>query len=321
VSIGVPVYNGERYLRQALDSHLGQTYQDLELIICDNASTDGTERICREYAQRDRRVRYFRHPQNLGAGPNNNRVCELATGEYFKWAAHDDYIAADYLEKCVAILDSDSSVVEVQSRVRIVDENGGHVEDYDRVLRTDAYEAHRRFRELAWYDHKCFHIFGLMRSEALRRTPLLGYYCNGDGLLLARLALMGRFYEIPEYLFFSRRHQKQSANTMPDRLTEQRTRYLKVPGTLPAADWWHPKYKGKIVFPDFRQFWEYLTSIWNAPAGPVDKTLCYLYMGPWLGKHAPRMALDLVVAADQFFSRYLPPAKVQSRERSAVETD
>src|SRR5438132_13873019 len=90
VSIGMPVYNGERYLSGALDSLLSQTLADFDLIISDNASTDATESICRSYAAHDSRIRYFRNENNLGAAANFNRAFELCGGEFFRWAAHDD---------------------------------------------------------------------------------------------------------------------------------------------------------------------------------------------------------------------------------------
>src|SRR2546425_9420098 len=90
VSVGLPVYNGERYLAEALDSLLTQSYEDFELIICDNASTDRTGEIARSYAAKDKRVRYARNDKNLGAGGNFRRGFALASGEYFRWAASDD---------------------------------------------------------------------------------------------------------------------------------------------------------------------------------------------------------------------------------------
>src|SRR3954470_1068595 len=90
VSIGLPVYNGQRFLAPAVSSLLAQTFADFELVICDNASTDDTEAICRRFAERDPRVRYHRNEQNVGAAPNFNRALALSTGQYFKWAAHDD---------------------------------------------------------------------------------------------------------------------------------------------------------------------------------------------------------------------------------------
>jgi len=97
VSIGMPVYNGARYIREALDSLLGQTFTDFELIISDNASTDSTEAICREYAAKDQRIRYIRQSHNLGASGNFKFVLDQALGEYFMWAAHDDKWSSNYL--------------------------------------------------------------------------------------------------------------------------------------------------------------------------------------------------------------------------------
>src|SRR5262245_45018612 len=99
VSIGLPIFNGEKYVAQAFDSILAQTYADFELIISDNASTDQTEAICQAYANRDRRIRYYRNNRNLGAAANYNRVFDLSTGVYFKWAAHDDIVLPTFVTK------------------------------------------------------------------------------------------------------------------------------------------------------------------------------------------------------------------------------
>jgi len=100
VSIGMPVYNGEPFIREALDSLLAQTFTDFELIISDNASTDGTEAICREYAARDARIRYVRQAENRGVGANFKFVLEEAVGGYFMWTAVDDRLSADdYLQQ------------------------------------------------------------------------------------------------------------------------------------------------------------------------------------------------------------------------------
>src|SRR5687767_6137887 len=101
LSIGLPVYNGERYLREAIGSILSQDFTDFELIISDNASTDGTAAICAFYAARDARIRYHRSETNLGAAPNHRRVFELARAPFFKWAAHDDSGSPQLLERCV----------------------------------------------------------------------------------------------------------------------------------------------------------------------------------------------------------------------------
>jgi glycosyltransferase involved in cell wall biosynthesis len=99
VSIGMPVYNGEPFIREALDSLLAQTFTDFELIISDNASTDGTEAICREYASKDARIRYVRQEENRGALSNFKFVLDEAVGEYFMWAASDDKWAPIFIHQ------------------------------------------------------------------------------------------------------------------------------------------------------------------------------------------------------------------------------
>jgi len=124
MSIGLPVFNGGRFLKDTVDSVLAQTFDDFELIISDNASTDDTEEIARAYAARDQRVRYFRNEANLGAAKNFNRVFELARGEYFKWTAHDDICAPSFLLRCIEVLDRDPSVTLCYTRQIDIDEQG-----------------------------------------------------------------------------------------------------------------------------------------------------------------------------------------------------
>src|SRR5260370_26794766 len=105
VAIGLPVYNGDNYVAAAIDSILGQSYGDFDLLISDNASTDGTEEICQAYAQRDRRIRYIRQPKNVGAAGNHNLTVRMTDSPYFKWAAHDDLLAPGFLAACLRLLD------------------------------------------------------------------------------------------------------------------------------------------------------------------------------------------------------------------------
>ena len=98
VSIGLPIYNGENFLGDAVESLLAQTFTDFELVLVDNASTDGTAAMCERFVARDKRVRYHRNPQNIGGAPNFNLAFQLADrAPYFKWAAHDDRHLPDFL--------------------------------------------------------------------------------------------------------------------------------------------------------------------------------------------------------------------------------
>ena len=124
ISIGLPVYNGEAYLAQAIESLLNQTFHDFELIVSDNCSVDSTAEICKKFAAQDQRIIYYRNDHNLGAAANFNRVVELAKGECFAWANHDDLWAENYLEKCVAQLDAFPEAVLVYARSAMIDAHG-----------------------------------------------------------------------------------------------------------------------------------------------------------------------------------------------------
>jgi glycosyltransferase involved in cell wall biosynthesis len=309
VSIGFPIYNAERFLEEGLNSLLGQTFEDFELIISDNGSTDRTEEICRDYLAADRRIRFYRNPCNLGAGWNHNRVLELAEGEYFKWASYDDLLEPQFLERCIDVLDRDSSVVLAHSKTRILDTENNTLKDYWYSLRTDSPKAWVRFADLLLTNHHCYHIYGLIRAGVIKRNPL-GNFVGGDAVLLARLALFGRFYDAPECLFISRKHPAQSSQTLPTRLKTRRWRLTNRCGSLPCAEWWDPACKRAIVFPEFRQLREYARCLEGVSLSPLDRLACSWVLARWVPLHARRMAKDVLVAADQVVDNLLA-ARVQ----------
>jgi glycosyltransferase involved in cell wall biosynthesis len=210
LSIGLPVFNAETYLRSTLKVLLTQTFQDFELIISDNASTDSTAEICAEYQEEDRRIRYSRNPENLGAARNFNQVFSLARGEYFKWATYDDSMANDFLSKCVAVLDQDPGIILAFSREQRIDPEGNILQTRHHEMRIDDPRPHIRFRDLIFVRHSCVAIGGVIRREILRKTPLIGSYVGSDRNLLAELGLLGRFFEIPEVLFYRRDHPENT---------------------------------------------------------------------------------------------------------------
>jgi glycosyltransferase involved in cell wall biosynthesis len=218
VAIGVPVYNGERHLEACLDSLLAQTYADIEILISDNASTDRTPEICRVYQERDRRVRYHRHPRNIGAAANFNFLPGHTRSELFKWAAHDDFCAPEFVERCVAALDRSPDDVLAFPRTVFVDDAGETVAPYDTDMhwRNDPTAIGRLEDLLGDVEetllHKCTPQFGVVRRSALERTGLMGAYNSSDLVLLVELALLGGFAELDEYLFFNRDHEGSASS-------------------------------------------------------------------------------------------------------------
>ena len=298
VSIGLPVYNGDRFLREALDSILAQTFTDFELIISDNASTDETSNICQEYAAKDSRIRYYRNPQNVGAAKNYNCVFELASGEYFKWAAHDDICAPEYLEKCVEILECEPTVVLCYSKTQIINEDQVIVENYSIDFKSFSPKVYERFYELTRLHHRCYQIFGVIRTSALMLTSLIGNYAGSDRVLLARLSLHGSFVEVPEYLFFARRHSQQSIEILfkPKQKLTRLHQY---------ALWFDPANQGRILLPNWRIFQENLSSIEQAKLSAKEKVFCYGQMLRWLYFYWnwAKLGRDLLIAAHQIGER------------------
>lgn len=206
MSIGLPVYNGERFLTEALDSLLTQTYSDFELIISDNASTDRTEEICRAYAAKDQRVRYFRNTTNIGVNGNFNRAFALSKGNYFKWASADDICRPEHLARCIDVLDHEAMVVLAQSKTRFIDENGTPLDVKDPGWDLQFETAAERLRYVIRAGHCVNPHYGVIRTDALAKTRLMPSYPGGDYRLLAELSLQGKFFELPEYLFLRRVH-------------------------------------------------------------------------------------------------------------------
>lgn len=211
VSIGLPVFNGANYLHRSVQSILAQDFEDLELIISDNASTDETGLICRELAARDSRIRYYRNEVNIGAARNYNKVFELGHGKFFKWAAHDDECHPQMVRRCVEILEcAPASVTMVYPLGELIDEDGRTLEaPLDRIESRDP-RPHRRLAHLLWALNMCDPVFGLYKAEYLRRTQLIGSFCGPDYVLLGELAMMGEIWELSEVLFRLRAHPGRS---------------------------------------------------------------------------------------------------------------
>ena len=269
VSIGLPVYNGENYLTESLDSLLTQTYVDFELIISDNGSTDGTSDICRHYAKKDSRIRYFRQPCNIGSALNHNFVIMRATGQFFKSAAHDDRYAPALLERCVDALDRLPHVVLAHSWSSVIDSTGAVRGLVDYPVTSDAPRAPDRFRSMlfdGWGDDEG----GVVRLDVLRRTGLHGSYHFADRILTTELALHGPFYIVPERMSFRREHLRQ-VGAIPD--VRQRCASL------------DPRRANRLRHPVSRLYaeyaWQYFAAIHHAPLSHEDRRACYRILLRW----------------------------------------
>lgn len=213
VSIGMPVYNGEDYIRQTLDALLAQDYENFELIISDNASTDRTASICLSYAKMDNRIRYHRNNVNIGAASNFNQVMNAATGEYFMWAACDDLYDARYISSLVTLLQANQKAVLAFSLETMINEDGQRLRmlEQPRMLFSGRETRFSRLRRFIWFrDQQSLAslVYGIFSTAIIQQTS--GFqdyeeeYWGRDLHLLLRVLLEGSFVCSNSALFYKR---------------------------------------------------------------------------------------------------------------------
>jgi glycosyltransferase involved in cell wall biosynthesis len=275
LSVGIPDYNGHNYLADSIESLLGQSYEDFELIISDNASTDDTADICRRYEKQDSRIRYFRQKHNIGGAPNHNFLVEQARGELFKWASDDDLYARDLLKLCVDALDEFPDVVLAHSWTAVIDASGTVTQAVRYGLATASPSAPERFRSLL-YEVGGDDDGGVIRMDVLRRAPLLGSYHHSDRTLTAGFALYGPFYQVPDWLYFRRDHAERAERAFKTvrpwcaNLDPRRSDALRNPAIRLYAEY----------------VWGFVTAIRRAPLTPAEKRACYRQLAEWLASRA-----------------------------------
>jgi glycosyltransferase involved in cell wall biosynthesis len=261
LTLGLPVYNGERFLAAAVDALLAQTYTDFELIISDNASTDRTAEIAQHYAAIDNRVRYIRHPRNRGSAFNHNFVIEQARGELFKWVSDDDLYAPDLLERCVKALDSRPEIPLAHAWTAFIDEGNKITEPIEYALTTDVPDAATRFRSVLYTDGGD-DIYGVIRMSVLRQMAPFGSYHWPDRTFVAELALHGPFHNVPDFLYFRRDHPMRTSRLGRDDIRKRCARLDPARGNR----WRHPLVRlvGEYLL-------GYLGALWRAPLTPKER--------------------------------------------------
>jgi len=256
VSIGLPVYNGEAFLAHAIESVLGQSFTDLELIVSDNGSTDGTRAIAEQYAARDARVRYVRSEINRGAAWNYRRAFDLARGEYFRWAPADDWFAPDSVTVCVAALDANPDAVLCYPKTNLVDASGTVIRAYDDRLDLRSADPAERLRQALAQIGLVNVIYGLMRTQALAKTRLMGTFVGADEVLVFELALQGKFLELKQSAFYRRIHEKA---------------FSQMTTTADKQAFFDPQTKGRFYLYLWQHYRQCLLGIAHAPVSAATK--------------------------------------------------
>jgi glycosyltransferase involved in cell wall biosynthesis len=217
VSVGLPVYNGEQYLAEAVQSICEQTFADFELIISDNASTDRTAQICRELASQDARIRYVRQPRNIGAVRNFDFLARAANGKFFKWASANDRSDRNMLAKCVDVLRQDDDAVLCYGRTCFIDGPGNELGLYEYDFAIEQVRPSERFICARNRMNLNNAQMALIRLQTLRETRLGRLYPSGDLILMAELALRGTFRLLPDVLLYRRMVEGAASRFLSDR--------------------------------------------------------------------------------------------------------
>ncbi len=228
VTIGLPVYNGGKYLRLALDSLLAQTFKDFKLVVSDNASIDDTENICREYARTDSRIKYFRQESNLGASGNFHFVKAQGTqSKYFMWAAHDDIWESNWLEVLINEFTEDD--LALRGRAINIDGAGQYIGETfvtsfskGQVLKVFM-DNEKNCRALYWY--------ALFNNEILHKVNLnlLDSTYGVDTLFIIHLVEFGALRVTNKTSQYYRRHDASETNIMAKDFFAHRVLYYLFP--------------------------------------------------------------------------------------------
>jgi glycosyltransferase involved in cell wall biosynthesis len=193
ITIGLPVYNEQKFIAETLDGFISQTYTEFELVISDNCSSDETSAICLRYAMRDSRISYHRQVRNIGSTDNFLFVLEKADSEYFAWAGGHDVPHPSFIQECLQILEEDPKVNLCYPQFRWVDKRGRLGKLVDRDVDTRGLMPKLRFQVILWNTTHCHYFQGVWRTEVLKKTPLSRSPFGPDHLLLVEQSLLGEF--------------------------------------------------------------------------------------------------------------------------------
>ncbi|ABW15893.1 glycosyl transferase family 2 [Parafrankia sp. EAN1pec] len=292
VTIGLPVLNGENFLERALESLVTQDYPNLQIIVADNGSTDRTEEICRAFTRRDARIEYHRSAVNRGAAWNYNRLVRLAAGTYFKWAAHDDLCAPSLVSRCVAGLEAGPrDAVLAYPKTALIGLDDAVIGDFEDEMDLREEQPHERLKHFLSTRTEYHPVFGVIRTEVLGGTSLIGRYVGSDVVLLAELALRGKFIEVPERLFLRRFHAGTSMNANP--------------GARERASWFDPKRRVPAMPMTERTVRMAITICSCELLGHVERVRCLAALGQhWARPYARHMGGEVrAIAADRLVPR------------------
>jgi glycosyltransferase involved in cell wall biosynthesis len=281
VSVGMPIFNGERFLNSAIESILNQDEPNLELILADNASTDATADICRYYESADSRVRFVTSDRNRGVAWNFNRLVDLARAKYFKWADCDDLVEPSLLRRCVEALEAEPNTVLAYSWARYIDENGetlrSTVEVPDYGLAISPVARARGFLRLP--SSHVLELQGVILRDHLAATSMMGPYAASDLALILELAMRGSFAQVAEPLFLHRMHNARVSTSSPN------------PRELSRV---HSENGHAVLLPRWFLLAMFARGILASPAPRSQQLRSLPFVGVWAARHWQQLGYDVV---------------------------
>lgn len=281
ISVGMPVYNGDKYVEESIRSVLAQTFGDFELLISDNGSTDHTGDICQQYASSDSRINYWRNETNIGAAGNYNLLFRKASAPYFRWSNADDLLHPTLHERCLEALESNPGAVLAAGETVLIDALGNVTDTFDDNLDITHATASERLKVFFERVSLTNVIYGLMRTAALEKTDLMG---NGtipaaDTILMGQLVMHGQFLKIPEPLFYRRMHEQSSSADRDNKDVQQ-------------AFW--SAGASKFRRPCSRRMAAYLRAVSRAPLPARDAWALYGIIGKEIWANKRTMLSELI---------------------------
>lgn len=284
IIIGLPVYNGEKYLEAAIESHLAQSFGDFGLVISDNGSTDATPEICARYARQDSRVTYVRSPTNRGILWNHRRVMEPITGStpYFRWAGADDIPEPGLLAAMVEVLDKRPEIEAVMPATKNIDEDGAVIRSMDRTLNLESQDVYQRARQILLANYQHVIAYGLLRTGSLRQMRTGPNYIGWDPIFIWELALRGQVFQLVEPALLRRFHRGSIS---------------RVKTVKEMRKWVEPNARTGMNFPHWTWAYEHGRALFATPMTVRDKTrITALLMRATLWQRS-QLARDVTQAA------------------------
>ena len=263
ISIGMPAYNAAATIRSAIEALLAQSFGDWELIVSDNASTDATRDTVEDLARRDGRIRYVRHPVNIGANLNYSHAFKCARGEFFKWASSSDWCAPSFLERCLEALQPRPDAVLAAPCTRLFQGDASSFRDYAYDIEILDDTPSQRLSHLMSALRLNNAINGLIRSAALRGTDLIAAYMGADIVLMGHLALLGKMLRVDEGLYY-RRMEISTSTALQDSDALRRHHY--------------PEMGARTLFQASKRSWGWLRCATAAPMSVAERWRVYWYV-------------------------------------------